>query len=105
MKKQRFQNWSRTHKTSVLPWHSPRNEAEVIQIIRKQTDKPIRYVFDTHYHGDHADGNQHYTRLGATAVAYLPLLGGSGAEEEAGRRSAFETLGARMMFIVRPSMR
>lgn len=46
------------------------NQAEiVIDLIRQQTDKPIRYVFDTHYHGDHADGNMKYTRIGAIAVA------------------------------------
>jgi glyoxylase-like metal-dependent hydrolase (beta-lactamase superfamily II) len=39
----------------------------VQEIIRSQTDKPIRYVFDTHYHGDHADGNVRYK--GATPVA------------------------------------
>ena len=41
----------------------------MIRLIRKTTDKPIRYVFDTHYHGDHADGNQKFSAIGATAVA------------------------------------
>jgi cyclase len=47
----------------------PNQGEELIKEIRKTTDKPIRYVFDTHYHGDHADGNQQFTKLGATAVA------------------------------------
>ena len=46
------------------------NQAEaVIKEIRKTTDKPIRYVFDTHYHGDHADGNPIFVNIGAAAVA------------------------------------
>ena len=32
----------------------PGQADEVIKTIRKYTDKPIRYVFDTHHHGDHA---------------------------------------------------
>ena len=53
----------------VIDANFPNQAEEVIREIRKRTDKPIRYVFDTHYHGDHADGNQKYTALGATAVA------------------------------------
>jgi glyoxylase-like metal-dependent hydrolase (beta-lactamase superfamily II) len=53
----------------VIDANFPGQAAEVVQHIRATTDKPIRYVFDTHYHGDHADGNQQYTRIGATAVA------------------------------------
>ncbi len=46
------------------------NQAEiVIKEIRKTTDKPIRYVFDTHYHGDHADGNVVFDKLGAVMIA------------------------------------
>ena len=53
----------------VIDANFPNQAEEVIKLIRRQTDKPIRYVFDTHYHGDHADGNEIYTRLGATAIA------------------------------------
>ncbi len=53
----------------VIDANFPNQAEEVIKIIRKQTDKPIRYVFDTHYHGDHADGNQTFTRNGTIAVA------------------------------------
>lgn len=53
----------------VIDANFPNQAEEVIKLIRKQTDKPIRYVFDTHYHGDHADGNPMYTQIGATAVA------------------------------------
>lgn len=53
----------------VIDANFPNQAEEVIREIRKTTDKPIRYVFDTHYHGDHADGNPVYTKLGAIAVA------------------------------------
>lgn len=33
---------------------------EVIAEIKKITDKPVRYLIDTHYHTDHVQGNQAY---------------------------------------------
>jgi glyoxylase-like metal-dependent hydrolase (beta-lactamase superfamily II) len=54
----------------VIDANFPGQAAEVIQTIRKYTDKPIRFVFDTHYHGDHADGNPQYVKIGATVVAH-----------------------------------
>lgn len=53
----------------VIDANFPNQAEELIKAVRKTTDKPIRYVFDTHYHGDHADGNPIYTRMGAIAVA------------------------------------
>lgn len=53
----------------VIDANFPGQAAEVIKLIRRHTDKPIRFVFDTHHHGDHADGTVHYVKIGATAVA------------------------------------
>lgn len=53
----------------VIDANFPNQAEEVIRLIRKTTDKPIRYVFDTHYHGDHADGNPIYTANGTIAIA------------------------------------
>src|SRR5579871_3889275 len=53
----------------VIDANFPNQAEEVIPLIRKTTDKPIRYVFDTHYHGDHADGNPVFAKIGATAIA------------------------------------
>jgi glyoxylase-like metal-dependent hydrolase (beta-lactamase superfamily II) len=38
---------------------------------KKVSSKPVRYVFDTHHHGDHAYGNPVWTQLGATTLAYI----------------------------------
>ncbi len=41
-----------------------------IKDIRAVTDRPIRYVVDTHAHLDHAFGNCEFRKLGAVAVAH-----------------------------------
>ncbi len=53
----------------VIEASFPNQGEELIKAIRKTTDKPIRYVFDTHYHGDHADGNPVFKAIGAEAIA------------------------------------
>ena len=35
----------------------PSGANEILPKIRALTDKPIRFAFDTHHHGDHAYGN------------------------------------------------
>src|SRR5436305_11337587 len=53
----------------VIDANFPSGAEEVIAAIKKTTDKPIRYVFDTHHHGDHAYGNAVFARAGASIVA------------------------------------
>ncbi|AFM24061.1 MBL fold metallo-hydrolase [Desulfomonile tiedjei] len=38
--------------------------------IRKVTDKPVKYVVNTHYHLDHAWGNCQFVKLGAVVIAH-----------------------------------
>ncbi len=38
---------------------------------KKLSSKPVKYVFDTHHHGDHAYGNPIWTQAGATTLAYV----------------------------------
>ena len=67
----------------VIDANFPGQAENVIASIRERTDKPIKFVFDTHYHGDHADGNQQYVKLGATIVAQersQPLFQTKGAD-------------------------
>jgi cyclase len=52
----------------VIDANFPKEAADVIKDIRKTTDKPIRYVLDTHHHGDHAYGNAVWVKEGATIV-------------------------------------
>ena len=37
---------------------------------KRISSKPVKYVFDTHHHGDHAYGNSVWTAGGATTLAY-----------------------------------
>lgn len=53
----------------IIDANFPGQAEAVLKAIRKTTDKPIRFVFDTHYHGDHADGNMQYLEHGATIIA------------------------------------
>src|SRR5262245_18398927 len=41
----------------VFDANFPQGATELVTEIRKPTDKPIRYVLDSHHHGDHAFGN------------------------------------------------
>ena len=52
----------------------PSGASGLLQLIRTTTDRPIRFAFDTHHHGDHMYGNDVYTDAGATAVAHAGVL-------------------------------
>ena len=46
--------------------------AEKIQTALKNleiTDKPVRFVINTHYHGDHTGGNAPFSNAGSTVIA------------------------------------
>ncbi|HEV3256319.1 MAG TPA: NAD(P)-dependent oxidoreductase [Gemmataceae bacterium] len=53
----------------VIDANFPDGAKDVIAAIKKTTDKPIRYVFDTHHHGDHSYGNAVFAKEGASVVA------------------------------------
>ncbi len=40
----------------------------------RDTPKPIRFVFDTHHHGDHAYGNEIWIENGATPLAHTGVI-------------------------------
>ena len=43
---------------------------KIVAAIRTFTDKPVRYVINTHWHGDHAGGNENFGNAGALIVAH-----------------------------------
>ncbi len=53
----------------VIDANFPKEAGDVLAAIRKTTNKPVRYVLDTHHHGDHAWGNAVFVKAGATVVA------------------------------------
>jgi cyclase len=58
----------------VIDANFPSGAAEILPKIRALTDKPIRFAFDTHHHGDHAYGNQVWVENGATPVAHTGVI-------------------------------
>ena len=42
---------------------------------RRISSKPVKYVFDTHHHGDHLYGNPIWTAAGATTMAFKEVAG------------------------------
>jgi glyoxylase-like metal-dependent hydrolase (beta-lactamase superfamily II) len=47
------------------PWGAE----EILKEIRKTTNKPVRLIFNTHYHHDHTFGNSLFVDAGATVVS------------------------------------
>lgn len=58
----------------VIDGNFPSGAQEIIPKIRALTNKPIRFAFDTHHHGDHAYGNQIWVDNGATPVAHTGVV-------------------------------
>jgi len=54
----------------VVDGNFPSGAKAVIPKIKETSDKPIRFAFDTHHHGDHAYGNQVWVEAGAIPVAH-----------------------------------
>jgi glyoxylase-like metal-dependent hydrolase (beta-lactamase superfamily II) len=47
------------------PWGAK----EILTAIKKTTNKPVKFLFDTHYHHDHTFGNALFADAGATIVS------------------------------------
>ncbi|HZO53435.1 MAG TPA: MBL fold metallo-hydrolase [Bryobacteraceae bacterium] len=48
---------------------------------KKVSPKPVKYVFDTHHHGDHAYGNAFWTRNGAETMGFQGVVDEMKAKE------------------------
>jgi cyclase len=49
---------------------SAKEAKKFIKDIRAISDKPVRYVINTHYHLDHALGNSEFAKLGAVIISH-----------------------------------
>jgi glyoxylase-like metal-dependent hydrolase (beta-lactamase superfamily II) len=55
----------------VVDANFPSGARLTMETAKRISDKPVKYVFDTHHHGDHAYGNSIWTKAGATTLAYI----------------------------------
>jgi glyoxylase-like metal-dependent hydrolase (beta-lactamase superfamily II) len=58
----------------VIDANYPSGAKIVMPRIAETTDKPVRFVFNTHHHADHAYGNQLWADAGASLVATVASL-------------------------------
>ncbi|WP_400075030.1 MBL fold metallo-hydrolase [Winogradskyella sp. R77965] len=43
---------------------------KILAAIKTLSDKPLKFLVNTHYHGDHSGGNENMTKAGATIIAH-----------------------------------
>lgn len=69
----------------------PAHGRDLIERIRAITDKPVKWVINTHAHGDHYYGNPAFKAIGATIIAQRDVVAGMIKNEqlEFKRRLAF----------------
>lgn len=67
----------------VIDANYPWGAKAILADVRKTTDKPIRFVFDTHYHADHSFGNSVWVDAGATIVCSRECMAESKAKNPA----------------------
>ena len=69
----------------------PAHGRDLIERIRKITDKPVKWAINTHAHGDHVYGNPAFKAAGATLIAHRDVAAGMAKNEqlEFKRRLAF----------------
>jgi cyclase len=44
--------------------------SRITDAVAELSDQPVRYVFNTHWHGDHTGGNRNFGKLGPVIVAH-----------------------------------
>jgi cyclase len=54
----------------VVDANFPSGARATMADVKKVSSKPVKYVFITHHHGDHAYGSLVWTQAGATTLAY-----------------------------------
>lgn len=56
--------------TVIIDDKFQRNAAEILTTLDSLSDEPLRYVLNTHYHGDHTGSNAEMKETGATVMAH-----------------------------------
>ncbi len=74
----------------IVDANFPSGAQLVMDDVKAVSSKPVKWVFDTHHHGDHAYGNPVWTRAGATTLAYIGVAEEIRRYEPAGWQSAAE---------------
>lgn len=54
----------------VVDANYPSGARATMEDVRRISKKPVKYVFDTHHHGDHLYGNSLWTESGSTTLAF-----------------------------------
>jgi glyoxylase-like metal-dependent hydrolase (beta-lactamase superfamily II) len=54
----------------VVDANYPSGARNAMADAKRVSSKPVKYVFDTHHHGDHLYGNPLWTQAGATTLAF-----------------------------------
>ena len=69
----------------------PAHGRDLIERIRKVTDKPFKWAVNTHAHGDHFLGNPEFKKIGATIIAHRDTMAGmiKNKDMELRRRQTF----------------
>ena len=65
----------------VIDANFPSGAELVMAEAKKISKKPIKYVFDTHHHGDHAYANPLWTKMGATTIGHIGVVNEMKARE------------------------
>jgi cyclase len=58
----------------VVDANYPGRAKELLTVVKGLSKKRVRYVFDTHAHGDHSYGNSVWTAAGATTMAFRGVV-------------------------------
>ncbi len=75
----------------IVDANFPSGAKLVMDDVKAVSSKPVKWVFDTHHHGDHAYGNPLWTKAGATTLAYIGVAEEIKRYEPAGWQGAAKT--------------